>query len=172
MEERIAAEESPFERRGREGFSLIEALIAIVIAAILAVALVRLAGNTRMNAAKVRQLVEMMTLNESLLVQIGNQEVGITEGRTGDLAWRTIVEPVEFSAVARFSVDNKRDEKRSPANGRGLAIQADSRPSTKAPTTQESPQWIPLHVTIVVQSPSGHRYTSDTITLGPATRDR
>ena len=41
--------------RAPNGFSLLEALIAIVIAAILAVALTRVANNTRMNAAKIQE---------------------------------------------------------------------------------------------------------------------
>jgi hypothetical protein len=66
--------------RRSAGFSLAEALMAFVIAAMLAAALTRFISNTRMNAGEIRELVEMMTLSDSLLEQTSPQEPGITEG--------------------------------------------------------------------------------------------
>jgi hypothetical protein len=83
------------------GFSLAEALMALVIAAMLAAALTRFISNTRMNAGEIRELVEMMTLSDSLLEQTSPQEPGITDGRTGRFAWRVVVAPIAFGAVAR-----------------------------------------------------------------------
>ncbi len=158
--------------RWRDGFSLVEALIAIVIAALLAAVLTRVVGNTRMNASKIRQLVEMMTLNDTLRQQLGVQRVGIAEGRAGDLAWRTTIEPINFTAVARRVLDRSPNESRSAAKSVGLQSEGDNHPSDKKSMAQESSEWIPFHVTIVVESQSGRRYTSDTITIGPLTADQ
>jgi prepilin-type N-terminal cleavage/methylation domain-containing protein len=161
-----------FERRWRDGFSLIEALIAIVIAALLAAVLTRVVGNTRMNASKIRQLVEMMALNDTLREQTVAQRPGITEGRAGDLVWRTTIEPIDFTAVARRVLDRRPNESRSPVKSIGLQAEGDSHPSDKKSMTQENSEWVPFHVTIVVASQSGRRYTSDTITIGPLAADQ
>ena len=147
---------------GSAGFSLAEALIALAVAAVLAVALTRLVGNTRANAGKIRELVEMMTLSDSLLEQTSSQGPGTTHGRTGRFAWRVVVAPAAFSAVARrVSVKVLASTKVA-----GLPISASSRGEpTSVP--DEVVKWVPVHVTVFVESPTGQRYAADTISLCP-----
>jgi type II secretory pathway pseudopilin PulG len=152
------------------GFSLAEALVALAIAAVLAVALTRLVSNTRANAGKIRELVEMMTLSDSLLEQTTSQQPGITQGRTGRFAWRVAIVPMAFNAVAR-RVNEKvlavADQHQSKASG----STSDSSSSKPTPAPEQAPSKIPFRVNVLVESPSGRRYAADTIRIGAPAAD-
>jgi type II secretory pathway pseudopilin PulG len=154
------------------GFSLAEALVALAIAAVLAVALTRLVSNTRANAGKIRELVEMMTLSDSLLEQTTSQQPGITQGRTGRFAWRVAIVPMAFNAVAR-RVNEKvlavADQHQSKAPG--STSTSDSSFSKPTPAPEQAPNKIPFRVNVLVESPSGRRYAADTIRIGAPAAD-
>jgi type II secretory pathway pseudopilin PulG len=154
----------PSDRRSA-GFSLAEALVALAIAAMLAVGLTRLVSNTRANTGKIRELVEMMTLSDSLLEQTLSQQPGITQGHTGRFAWRIAVAPMAFGAVAR-RVNKKTlpaaDQHPSKISDQSSTSDGFSSKSTPEPVANK----IPLRVNVLVESPSGRRYAADTIRIG------
>jgi prepilin-type N-terminal cleavage/methylation domain-containing protein len=99
-------------RRGAStssGFSLIEALIALAIAAFLAAVLTRFVTSTRANALHVRQEVVLDILSDSLLERLGSRELqpGRTDGRNGMLRWYIDVAPITFSAHALSVAEEK-----------------------------------------------------------------
>src|SRR5262245_19521631 len=146
----------------RNGFSLPEALIAIVIAAILAVALTRVANNTRMNAGKIQELVRMTSLNDALVSQIAPRELGVTHGRTGQFSWQIAVTPLRFSATAvRVNTEVVAD----PAAPKVLGLGALSEGSPQAKKADEGPKWLPVYVTVTTNSPTGRRFSIDTISM-------
>jgi Tfp pilus assembly protein PilV len=156
--------------RASAGFSLAEALIAIVIAAILAVAVTRLANNTRMNAGKTQDLVDTMNLNETLLAQLAPRELGTTHGRTGRFSWHIAVAPLNFNATARRMSKELRD---SDAGSKkvGLAAFSDNSAQAKKQEPAAAIQWMPVLVTVKVDSPSGRGYSVDTISIVPAPKE-
>jgi prepilin-type N-terminal cleavage/methylation domain-containing protein len=159
------AAEKPLILRASEGFSLLEALVAIVVAAILAVALTRLASNTRMNAGKIQELVDMMSVNGALLAQIVPKELGTTHGRVGKFAWHVAVAPLNFTAVARHIKNEAEPE--GAKKPLALAAISDGLGLTKNQEPTETTKWSPVYVTVVVNSPSGRRYSVDTISIAP-----
>jgi Tfp pilus assembly protein PilV len=159
--------------RGRvsAGFSLAEALIAIVIAAILAVAVTRLANNTRMNAGKIQELVDTMNLNETLLAQLAPRELGTTHGRTGRFSWHIAVAPLNFTATARRMSKELRDSDAGSKKAVGLAAFSDDSAQVKKQEPAAAIQWVPVLVTVAVDSASGRGYSIDTISIVPAPKE-
>src|SRR5262245_43072189 len=120
------------------GFSLPEALIAIGIAAILAVAVTRVATNSRMNAGKIQELVRMLSLNDALVAQIAPKELGVTHGRTGRFSWQIAVTPLKFSATP-LRVNSATVADPSAPKKLGLGALSDEYAQTKKP--DEGPKW-------------------------------
>jgi len=148
--------------RARNGFSLPEALIAIVIAAVLAVALTRVASNSRMNAGKIQELVRMMNLNDALLSQLAPTELGVTHGRVARFSWHVTVAPLSFRATA-LRINSEAVPNTSATKALGLAALSDAPSQTQK--KEEGPRWLPVYVTVATDSPSGRRYSTDTIRM-------
>lgn len=157
---------------------MIEALVALSIAALLTAALTRLVSTTRMNAGKIREFVEMMALSNSLLERVSEDVPDTSYGRTGRYVWHVDVTPMTMSAVARQVVRKSATENQSTSNGPGLGPLADFNLNAPisddetAPKPNEGAKWVPFHVTILVESPSGRRYVTDTVSVGhPQTKE-
>ena len=149
--------------RRSKGFSLIEALIAVLIAAILAAVLTQLASTTRMNADRIQELMSMMTLNGALLAQVAPKELGTTNGRTGKFSWRVVVAPLDYSATARRTNDKPEENTTNSRKLLGLAALTDVPGPIKKTDSVDTAKWLPVHVTVAVDSPSGRSYRVDTI---------
>jgi type II secretory pathway pseudopilin PulG len=156
------------------GFSLAEALVALAIAVLLAAVLTRLVSNTRMSAGKIRELLEMMTLSDSLLEQASQRSPETSNGRTGHLAWQIGATPMAITAVAR-RVNAKvptADQAQTKTAGLTAAPEFATSPSPSShgavPPPDDASKWVPFHVIIVVQSASGRKYVTDTISIGPS----
>lgn len=161
-------------RRGSAGFSLAEVLVALAIAAMMTVVLVRFIAGTRANAARIGEALEMATLADTLLARIvsgpGLQQ-GQTNGRTGDLVWRVEVLPVAFTAVARTvhqrkaaaAEENAAENIKSKAAGKPIKL---VRETSGAPGTATN-NWIPYRVAITIETALGRRHVADTVRIGP-----
>ena len=114
-----------------------------------------------MNADKIQELVRMMSLNDGLLTQIAPTELGVTRGRTGKFSWQIDVAPLRFSATA-LRMSEVPAEPTAP-KALGLAAIADEPAQTKK--QDEGPKWLPVYVTVATNSPTGRRYSADTISL-------
>jgi type II secretory pathway pseudopilin PulG len=159
----------PTVSRGKhsEGFSLVEALLALGIAAMLASALTHAISNSRMNAGMVREQVEMMTLGDSLLEQGSWQNPEPSYGRGAGFAWRMTAAPIDFTAVAeRMNVPAT-----APSEIRTTSIKASSG-NEPVVAPKKAASWVPFHVSVVVESPSGRKYVTDSITLGLVPNDK
>ena len=144
------------------GFSLPEALVAIVIAAVLAVALVRVAANSRMNAGAIQELVRMKNFSDALLAQTAPTELGVTHGRAARFSWHVTVSPLKFTATAlRINSEPVLDTPK--AKPLGLAALLDLLPQTQK--KEEGPRWLPVYVTMDTDTRAGRRYSADTIRM-------
>lgn len=162
------------------GFSLGEVLVALVVAAMMAAILTRFVAGTRMNAARIGEVLEMTTLSETLLARIssvGQLKRGRTDGRVGFYTWHIEITPVTFVALARRMNEKKRpapdgdgkDEDKKIFSGfTSMTDEANLKPKSAA-----APQinWISYRVAILVEAPSGRRHAADTIKIGPADSD-
>jgi type II secretory pathway pseudopilin PulG len=154
--------------RGAAGFSLAEALIAIVIAALLATALMRVANTTRMNAGRIQDLVNSMGFAETLLAQVAPRALGAEQGRTGGFLWQVSVAPVNITTIAHQMSKNDDDDDADSKKAPGLPALFDD--STQADKQKPVEEKLPVSVTITVNSPSGRRYSIDTLGIVPAPR--
>jgi type II secretory pathway pseudopilin PulG len=159
--------------RRSAGFSLAEALVALAIAVLLTAVLTRVVSNTRMSAAKIRELVEMMTLSDKLLEQVSQQLPETTNGHTGHFAWHIGVTPTTMTAIAR-KVNPKIPSNDQPGTKTAGLTSAPEFAGTSiaagqaaTPKSDDGPKWIPFHVTILVESSSGRKYVTDTVSIGP-----
>jgi prepilin-type N-terminal cleavage/methylation domain-containing protein len=157
------------------GFTLGEVLVALAVAAMLATVLTRFVATTRMNALKVRELVEIGTLSDSLLERLSSQELRVarTDGRNTGFTWHMVVSPLAFSAIAR-KVNEKSTRVADTGQGKhvGLTpVSSSSGDELKPVQAQSAVNLIPYHVSLVIEARSGRRYAADTIRIGPAQTD-
>jgi prepilin-type N-terminal cleavage/methylation domain-containing protein len=166
------------QRRSRSaGFSLIEVLIALAIASLMAVVLTRFVAGTRMNAGKVDELLEMNTLGETLLTRVAalpNFQAGRTDGRSGVYSWRVDIAPLAYTTVTRRM--NDRNPNKPPAAANRGATRMTMTPITPTSVTAASAAaarptvdaLIPYRVAVSIAAPSGRRHATDTIRIAPA----
>jgi general secretion pathway protein I len=157
--------------RARAGFSLVEALVALAIAAALTAVLTRLIVTTRAGAARVGELTEMAALGDTLMARVASSQglrPGRTGGRRGTFAWYIDIAPVPFTALAR-RISEKRpsapvaaEQASGPAKAAAAFGGGDPRPSLPSQA-----KWAAYRVAVVVQAPSGRTYAVDTIRIGP-----
>jgi hypothetical protein len=150
---------------------LVEALVALVIAALLAAVLTRFASNTRINALKIRQQVTMDVLGDSLLEHVGADQLqpGRTDGRIGGLAWRLDVSPISVYARAT-SVSEKNPaqldgRQSSAAPFSPLLNGSENQPTALQPKPMIS--WTVYRLTAAISAPSGRSHTIETIKVSP-----
>jgi prepilin-type N-terminal cleavage/methylation domain-containing protein len=139
--------------RQRAGFSLIETLIALAIAVTIVVPLVRLVMGTRLNAARVDQMVEMSAIADTLLTEVmGGRGIkpGQTEGRRGSLSWRIDIAPMTFRTTPLSVVE------KSPAvtSDNGL------------PAASASAELSVYRVAITLNGRAGEHYSIETLRIG------
>jgi prepilin-type N-terminal cleavage/methylation domain-containing protein len=174
-----------------DGFSLVEVLVALAIAAMLAVVLTRFSINTRLSAGRVRELVTMMALSNYLLEQTSLTDPANGEGRAAGFVWHMRKDRITYTAVAQKllpkeaippagagapnAINGGLAATTPPSNGptsagpTSMGSSGGGRaPQTPAAAPQE-PAWRPVRVTIVVESPSGRRFSADTIRLESVT---
>lgn len=131
--------------RGSVGFTLIEALVALAVVAVVLAALGSLVAATVRNAhgLDIRlALVETARALEAELPDRALLDVGTLTGDRSGFLWRVDVLPFPDVPPAAAS-----------------PFEADRRPPP--------PPWIPLSVMIRVQAPSGQALQLDTIRLRP-----
>jgi prepilin-type N-terminal cleavage/methylation domain-containing protein len=148
------------------GFSLAEVLVALAIAAMLAVILIRFASNTRLVAGRVRELVEVMSLSNSLLEKSSMRSPVPDQGRTAGFLWRVNVAPISYTAIARSMAEeepSKQDTSAMPGPG---GVRA-----TPSAASKDTKNWTPFQISVVVETPSRRQYTAETIGLGLPPKD-
>ena len=166
------------------GFSLVEVLVALVIAVMMGTAIARFVIGTRWNARRVGETLEMTTLGETLLgrLQSGkNWTPGRSDGRSGVYAWRIDVTPLAFESHTRIRTkkeapkDPKTAQNENPTQEQmgfsafrlepsSIGADKGNKPAT-IPAVKKI-KWIVYRVAVTVTAPSGHRYATDTIRVG------
>jgi hypothetical protein len=142
------------------GFSLVEALITLAIAAMLAGVLTHFVANTRANASSVAEMMETAALVDTLLAGIpanAPMKPGRIQGTNGGLAWWIDVSAVPFNSYPLRVVA------RRPVESRSGTTAVSAEPSLSPPVETEL-----LHVAATVQARSGRRYVVDTVRMGSA----
>jgi prepilin-type N-terminal cleavage/methylation domain-containing protein len=168
------------------GFSMLEALIALAIAAILSIAATRGLATTRVNAFKLREQLAIDAVADNLVNRVAERklEEGRTSGRTGNLDWHIEVAPVTANARVLYSKPKKLNDANS-ANG-PQAGAAPSAPDSSASTLATHPLsnspagqdgagppkkavtvWQTFRVAVAVVARSGRRLEMDAIRIGP-----
>jgi prepilin-type N-terminal cleavage/methylation domain-containing protein len=165
---------SRFRRRSRSaGFSLVEVLVALAIAAMMTVMLVRFVGGTRVSAARISEALEMATMAETLLARVASgQDVhpGRTVGRAGAFLWRIEIQPITFTATARRTHERAAREsaetgaEKATTRSAGKAMKADAESSGRAGAALNN--WITYRVAVAVEAPSGRKHVADTVRVG------
>ena len=153
------------------GFSLVEVLVALAIAALLAAVLTRFVSGTRLNALKVREQVAIDNLSDSLLEQVGARELepGRTDGRIGALQWRLEISPVPVDARA-ISMSEKKSNPSDTRQSSVTPLSAISNdPNTQSATSQPKPlmTWKAYRLAVVISAPSGRSHAIETIKILP-----
>ena len=167
------------------GFTLIEVLVALTIAAIMAIAITRFVAGTRWNASRIGEALEMTALSETLLgrVPVGQSwSPGRTDGRAGEYAWRVEVTPIGMQAIARIRAkkEEKPDAEKAGDAGKNRKMLSTfelersglADPRKKAPgVVEESMRKMALYrVAVTILAPSGRRYAMETIRTGDGER--
>jgi prepilin-type N-terminal cleavage/methylation domain-containing protein len=171
-----------FRKHSRSaGFSLAEVLVALAIASVMAMVLTRFLIGTRSNAGKVGEALEMTTLSENLLARVPlgqSWTPGRTDGRSGIYTWRIDVAPIASRAVTRIKA-KKEAKKGGGSDGKGqmlstFTLDPSNLASQKTPPSHQQVDKRAIYrVAIVVFSPSGRRYATDTIRIGqPAAEEQ
>jgi prepilin-type N-terminal cleavage/methylation domain-containing protein len=149
------------------GFSLVEVLVALAIAALLAAVLTRFVSGTRMNALRVREQVAIDILSDSLLEQVGARELkpGRAEGRIGVLRWRLEISPVPVYARAISISQKKSDIRQSNASLSSTSSEANKQPATSPPKPLIA--WKVYRLAGAISAPSGRSHAIETIKIIP-----
>ena len=149
---------SAFQRPRRSaGFSLVEVLVALAVAAMMTGILVKFVAGTRSNSARVGEALDMATMAETLLARtLSNHALqpGRTTGRTGPFRWRIEVQPTPFTAVAR--------KMHTPA-GAGTTKPEPDKSSRESIATP----WVAYRIAVAIEAPSGRKHVADTVKIGP-----
>jgi prepilin-type N-terminal cleavage/methylation domain-containing protein len=163
------------ERRDRNsGFSLVEVLAALAIAAALSAALMLTFSNTRRNAAHIRELIDMMTLGDNLLARISAEKVqaaGIN-GQERGYVWGSKIEPAVYTVnIVQRSENIQPDQVTIADNAKKL--EQFSQKETKADAVDNEPasKWVGYRITILLQAPSGRKHVMETFRIGQRTTD-
>ncbi len=156
--------------KGTAGFSLVEVLVAVAIAAALSTVLVRFIGNARTNAASIEDRLNMAILSGNLLEELPIQKIraGRIDGHTGRFLWRIDIVPVGFGVRAlKMSTANKPKKKDDQAaNPLGISAPIAAAPSPAATKANFEAKWVPFRVAVYVQSAAGRSYRIETIKIG------
>jgi prepilin-type N-terminal cleavage/methylation domain-containing protein len=169
------------------GFSMLEALIALAIAAILSIAATRGLATTRQNASKLREQLTLDAVADNLVNRAAEHtlEEGRTTGRTGILDWHLEVAPITADARVLYSKANKQDDAKgsqgdvthSGPDASTAALVTHTLSSQPVPQAgQDGPEaapkksatvWQTFRVAVAVVARSGRRVEIDAIRIGP-----
>ena len=172
------------------GFTLIEVLVALAIATIMAIALTRFVVGTRANASKVGEALEMTALGETLLGRVAVGHVwspGRTDGRSGQYSWRVEVTPIGMQAVARVRAKKEEEGRDTDAgensgggkNGQKMRSTFQLEPSEltqrRATASDVASEPMKKHalyrVALTIIAASGRSYATQTVRIGNAAGD-
>jgi prepilin-type N-terminal cleavage/methylation domain-containing protein len=157
------------------GFTLAEVLVALAIASMLSVMLVRFAVSTRMNAGRVAEALQMATITEAVLERTfaeTNLQPGRTDGRSGNFAWHREVVLAKFTTAAlrlqeagTFARGEKKESKSRFMGTERAPVQLNTEDSRS--NAEPARPWAAYRVVITVEAPSGRKHVADAVTLRP-----
>jgi prepilin-type N-terminal cleavage/methylation domain-containing protein len=161
------------------GFSLAEVLVALAIASLMTTVLVRFVAGTRVNAARISEVLEMTTMAETILARVASGpavQPGRTDGRAGDFHWRVEIQPVAFMALPR-TVHERHVAGSAGAGAEStgalpIAKRANAASENSGAMAAPTRNWIPYRVSVAVAAPSGRTHVVDTVRIGPLAAQR
>ena len=108
------------ERSNRNsGFSLVEVLAALAIAAALTGALLQTFSVTRYNASRIGELIDMMTLSDNLIAQMSSERIQTTkiDGHEGKFTWHFEIKPDTYSVnIIQYGQNAQPDQPKDGKN--------------------------------------------------------
>jgi prepilin-type N-terminal cleavage/methylation domain-containing protein len=136
------------------GFSLPEVLVALAVAGMMAAVLTRYVAGTRLNAAQVRERVELWTISQSMLDGLSTTlSPGASSGQIGAYRWHREISPIASDAAAQTEAPS--------AQG----VLEDRLRSLGGQTAAPSTTWVLYRVKLQIEAPSGRQYAADTIRI-------
>jgi prepilin-type N-terminal cleavage/methylation domain-containing protein len=105
------------ERPGRAGFTLVEVMIALIVAVVLGAALVRFFAGVRSDAQRLRENLDAWVVARAVLDAVpsgGAVSPGTTVGATGAYSWRLEAIPMPQLAMPVTPVDAEADAPDEP----------------------------------------------------------
>jgi hypothetical protein len=159
---------------------MLEALIALAIAAILSVAATRGLSTTRLNASRLREQLTIDAVADNLINRSAERKLedGQDSGHIGNLGWRLDVAPIAANARVLYSKADKQNETKG-SQGDAMRNAPDAALVTHTLSSPPAEQagagvpkkpatiWQAYRVAVVVVAPSGHRLEVDTLRIGP-----
>jgi type II secretory pathway pseudopilin PulG len=159
--------------RGRDGFTLVEALAAFAILALLTLVAQRTLVMARTSLAAADARIEAERVARTLLdepvartVARGGSRSGVTDGRRWTVSAEPLALPATRPAAPAATVDPTATA--DPTGAANPAAGTD--PATKG-TAPAPATWRPLRVTIHVEVTPGRTLAVETVRLARATRD-
>jgi hypothetical protein len=130
-------------------------LVALAVAAMMAAVLTRYVAGTRLNAAQVRERMELWAMSQSMLDGVSTTlSPGASSGQIGAYRWHREITSIAAEAVARTEA----------ASAQGVLedhLQSPDGRQTTAPSTT----WVLYRVKVKIEAPSGRQYEADTIRI-------
>ena len=181
----------PAERRGTEGFVLVEVLVTAAVAAVLLAALMRAISSVWGGIGAVREETEAMLVARAV-IEASAPRLNLTpltqQGMSGRYAWTISIAstgiqmsqappqaqnqgtaPVAASGATGQSTQNRQSNANDGDGGRGNTNANPNEPGAEQ-TPQEVP-WSLFRIAVAVRAPSGRRTTLETFRLSrPAPR--
>lgn len=146
--------------------------MALAVATMLAAMLTRFMIATRWNSAQVREALEIQSFGDGMLQRLAPTEIreGSSTGRNGFFSWVIDVSKLNVNITARrVSKDTTVAADKSPERAaEPLKAGTKDSPTAPSPTEPKATDFVPYHVTIVVQGRAGRKYAADTVRLGVA----
>jgi type II secretion system protein I len=156
------------------GFSLVEVLAALAIAAALSAALMHTFSNTRHSANRMRELIDMMTLADNIAAQINSEKIraGRIDGNDRGFIWRSEIELTAYTASMVHYAENIRPDQSTYAdNSRKQGQYGQIETRADEVNSDYTKKWVGYHIKILVRSSSGQKYFVETFRIGRRNTD-
>jgi Tfp pilus assembly protein PilV len=171
------------DRRG--GFMLAEVLVAVTVATILVLALIRFLAVTRMHIAQIQDRLEIWMVGRTLIDRLPSEALLQSDtrtGRVGRFRWQIEVAPLarsdlSMTVLARSAKSDFIKTQMSSAGSTSPGALQGAGPTTaqqqvsannisSSQTAKATHEWTTYRVTVKVEDASGARYASETIRIG------
>ncbi|MGA7328572.1 MAG: prepilin-type N-terminal cleavage/methylation domain-containing protein [Rhodomicrobium sp.] len=155
------------------GFSLIEVLAALVVATLVSIALTHTVGNTRTNANRIRELIDMMVLSDNLLENLQPEKMhpGRIDGRSKGFNWRLDIAPALYATTTLQSSASVQNEKANSGAAKGIEPASHAQSQQTLTNNEAVEKWTAYRIAVEIKTSSGRKYVVNTNRIGRRAAD-